>query len=69
MNHFIYKTWFIYKILYDEDGEKTRNEKNPRLVTLPSSFCDMEANCFPVSENVENKPDLPPVGVGDDLMP
>ena len=43
--------------------------KNPkRKNSLPSPFYDMEANCFPVSENAENKPDLPYVGGGFDLM-
>ena len=52
-------------------GEKPRNiqkkkktntktkEKLPRLVSLPSPVYEMEADCFPVSENTENKPDLP----------
>ena len=35
--------------------EKLRNEKNPRLVALPSPFYDMEVDCFPVSENVEKQ--------------
>ena len=35
-------------------------EKIPRLVALPSPVYEkMEADCFPVSENTENKPDLP----------
>ena len=40
-------------------GEKPRTEKIPHLVALLSPFCDMEADCFPVSENAENKLDLP----------
>ena len=39
------------------DGSKKR-EKIPLLVTLPSPFSGMEANCFSVSKNTENKPDL-----------
>ena len=45
--------------------EKSRNTKTkPRKkfpVWLPShpSFYEMEADCFTVSENTENKPDLP----------
>ena len=47
-------------------GEKPRNiqkyknenkGKIPSLVALPST--KMDADCFPVSENTENKPDLP----------
>ena len=64
MNDFIYKTWFIYKMLCVGDGrKKTWNEKNPRLVALPSPFYDMEADCFSVSENAEKQ-----VGGGADLM-
>ena len=60
MNDFIYKTWFIYRMLYDGDGrKKTETKKYPCLVALPSPFYDKEADCFPVSENAENKPDLP----------
>ena len=50
--------------VYDEDGRKIPKyikrkprKKIPRLVALPST--KMEADCFPVSENTENKPDLP----------
>ena len=52
---------FIYKMLYvgHRRKKKKRNEKIPRLVALPSPFYDMEADCFPVSENAENKPDVP----------
>ena len=55
-------------MLYDDgDGrKKIRNTKNenkekiPRLVTLPSLlFFEMEADCFLVPEDTENKPDLP----------
>ena len=28
MNDFIYKTWFIYKMLYDQDGKKKTETKN-----------------------------------------
>ena len=54
------------KMLYDEDGRKPRNiqktkqrKKIPRLVSLPSPVYEVEADCFLVSENTENKPDLP----------
>ena len=51
---------FIYKMLYVGNWEKkTRNEKIPRLVDLPSSFYHMEAVCCPVSKNTKSKPDLP----------
>ena len=43
------------------ERKKTRNEKIPRLVALPSPFYDMEADYFPVSENAE-------VWGGSDLM-
>ena len=54
--------------MYDGDGSppprKTKSneikEKIPRLVALPSPrLRKVEAGCFPVSENTENKPDLP----------
>ena len=47
-------------MLYVGDGrKKKRNEKIPRFVALSSPFNDREADCFPVSENAKNKPDLP----------
>ena len=59
------------KMWYDGDGRKTPKytkdeikEKIPRLVALPSPVYEVEADCFPVSENTENKPDLPLVGEG-----
>ena len=57
MNDFIYKKGFIYKMLHDGDGRKKpeTKKKNPRLVTLPSPFYDMETDCFPVSENAEKQ--------------
>ena len=55
--------------IYDGNGIKTpkyiqtkTKEEIPRLVALPST--KMEADCFPVSENTENKPNLPYVGWG-----
>ena len=53
------------KDLYDGNGRKTMKYKNenkeriPRLVNLPTTVYKMEADCFPVPENAENKPDLP----------
>ena len=41
---------------YTKDETK---EKNPRLVALSSLLYEVKADCFPVSENTENKPDLP----------
>ena len=41
------------------EEKKTRNQKIPHLVALPFPFYDMEADCFPMSENAENKLDLP----------
>ena len=51
---------FIYKMLYVGDGRK-KSETKKFPVWLPSypRFYDMEADCFPVSEKDENKPDLP----------
>ena len=50
--------------------KKTETNKNKEKIWLPSHPCfnDMEADCFPVSENAENKPDLASVGGGSDLM-
>ena len=53
--------------VYDGDGrkknQKTKNETKEQIfpVWLPSHppVYEMEADCFPVSENTENKPDLP----------
>ena len=68
MYDFIYNLWFIYnECIWWVWEEKPRNickaktkEKIPRSVALPSPvFKEMEADCFPVSENTENKPDLP----------
>ena len=52
-------------------GEKPRNiqktnakikEKFPVWLPTHSPVYEMEADCFPVSENIENKPNLPWVG-------
>ena len=54
--------------MYDRDGRKkprkTKSneikEKVPRLVAPPlPRLLKVEAGCFPVWENTENKPDLP----------
>ena len=53
--------------VYDGNGRKTlkytkgenKGKKSPfGCPPIPTST-KMEANCFPVSENTENKPDLP----------
>ena len=54
-------------MLYDEDGRKNpkytkdeAKEKIPRLVALhPTPVYEVEVDSFLVSENTENKPDLP----------
>ena len=53
--------------MYDRDGRENReNEKRmkPRKNSLFGCppippYTKMEADCFPVSENTENNPDLP----------
>ena len=50
--------------VYDGDGRKKRkNETEEKIfpVWLPSHppVYEMEADCFPVSENTDNKADLP----------
>ena len=71
MYGFIYNLWFIYNEFYTMGmGENPRNAKKRKTeaknkeklpVWLPSNppVYEMEADCFPVSENTENKPDLP----------
>ena len=55
---------FIMNV-YDGDGRKYiqgKNEGKKSPVWLPSHptvYEKMEADCFPVSKNTENKPDLP----------
>ena len=63
MNDFIYRDDCLQGC--DGDGrkntERERETKEKIPIWLPSHppFYDMEADCFPVSENTENKPDLP----------
>ena len=67
MYDFIYNLWYIYNELCMMGmGEKSRNIQNTKTkekfpVWLPSHspVYEMEADCFPVFENTENKPDLP----------
>ena len=69
MYDFIYNLWFIYhEFCMIGMGEKPRNIQNTKnkgkfAVWLsfhhPPPVDEMEANCFPVSENTETKPDLP----------
>ena len=54
------------KMLYDGDGWKTpkytkdeTKEKNSRWLLSHSPVYEVEADFYPVSENIENKPDLP----------
>ena len=44
-----------------KDNAKMKENKERIPVWLPyhPPFYDMEADCFPMSENTENKPDLP----------
>ena len=55
-------------------GEKLRNTKANKTkgknsqFGCPLFFSDMEADCFPVSENTENNADLPKVGGVPNLM-
>ena len=67
MYDFIYNLTFIYNESIWWGWEKkpkhekyeTKEKDFPRLVALP--VYEMEADCFPVSENTENKPDPPTV--------
>ena len=59
---FYLQRWFYFQGC-NGDGGKNRKKKGKQkkkiwLLSHPP-FYDMEANCFPVSENAENKPDLP----------
>ena len=66
MDDFIYNLWFIYNHCVMGVGEKPRNIYRAKTkekkfpVWLPSHppVYEMETDCFPVSENTENKPDL-----------
>ena len=75
MYDFIYNLWFIYnEFCMMGMREKARNiqkkkkneYENQGKMWLPSNnpIYEMEADCFPVPENTENKPDLPKVGEG-----
>ena len=53
------KKYFIYKnVVCDGDRRKTAKKFPVWLPSYPP-FYDMEADCFSVSKNTENKPDLP----------
>ena len=43
---------------WEKKKTKENAKKIPCLVAHPSPFYDMEVDCFLVSENTENKPDL-----------
>ena len=74
MYDFIYNLWFIYneciwskweknpEIYKNIKGEKQR-KKFPVLLPSHTPVYEIKADCFPVSENTENKPDLG--GTGD----
>ena len=60
----IYLQWTLYGGNGRKTPKYTKNEYENQgkiPVWLPShlSVYEMEANCFPVSKNTENKPDLP----------
>ena len=67
MNDFIYNIWFIYKNVIwwglEKNPEiyKRRNKgKNSPFSWTPiPAVYEVEAGCFPMSENTENKLDLP----------
>ena len=53
------------KMLYDGNGRKNpeiykrRNKGKNSPFGCPHPVYEVEADCFPVSKNTENKPDLP----------
>ena len=58
--------FYLQKMLYDGDGRKTLKYKNENkekitvwLPSHPHPVYKMVADCFPVAESTENKPDLP----------
>ena len=63
---------FKMKVYYGGGRKNPENEKDETKEKRFSPFgcppippsTKMEADCFPVSENTENKPDLPYVGQG-----
>ena len=57
MNDFIYNIWFIYKNVIYIQKTKQRKKFPVWLPSHPSVY-EVGADCFPVSENTENKPDL-----------
>ena len=68
MYDFIYKKWFYLRnfVCWEcrkipETKEKTNKtkKKSPLWWFSHPHFYDMEADCFPVSENAENKPEIP----------
>ena len=59
MYDFIYNLWFIYnECIWWEREKNPEIYKNTKSENIHLS-AKMEADCFPVSENTENKPDLP----------
>ena len=64
MYDFIYKIDFIYKNVYV--GRK-KSEREFGYLLIPT-FTIWRPGSFPVSENTENKPDLPLMGGVHDLI-
>ena len=60
MYDFIYRDDYLFTRMAEKTWKRKGNERKIP-VWLPSHprFYDMEADCFPVSENAENNPDLP----------
>ena len=59
MYGFINKTWFYLQNVVCWGWEKPNTKKISAWLTFHPHFYDMEADCFPVSKNAENKPNLP----------
>ena len=67
MYDFIYNMHNLFaRMLYDGYGRKIpemykneTKEKTPHWVDLPPPVYEIEDDCFPVSNNNENKPNLP----------
>ena len=61
----IYLQWMSYdgngrkKPKYNKTKKRNQGKKFPVWLPSYTSVYEMEADCFPVSENTENKPDLP----------
>ena len=64
MYDFIYSLWFIYNECiwwgWEKKPKKRKDETKEKIFPFgcPPVY-EMEADCFLLSENTENKPDLP----------